>query len=75
MPLPEIHDDVTPTQLVEILSSYWGVKKDAELGRCIGVERGSIAQYKNRSTTDVQTNIIIELLRDIRYLESQLPSS
>lgn len=75
MTLPEIPDDLTPAQIVETLAAYWGVKKDAELGRCIGVERGSIAQYKGRSTSDVQTKMIIALLRDIRYLESKLSSN
>ncbi len=71
----KIHDDITPTQLVDHLASYWGVEKDSALAREIGVERGSIAHYRNRTTTDVQTKIIIALLRDIEYLEKKISHS
>ena len=58
MPLPEIIDNTTPAQITKILSDYWGLRNDSELSREIGVERGSIAQYKNRKTIDIQTKII-----------------
>lgn len=66
-------DNITANELVDLLQKYWGLNGDAELARELGVERWSVGQYRKRKGfADIPSRIIINLLRDIDYLENKL---
>lgn len=71
MELDKIPDDISANNLADTLLHYWGLKFDSDLEREIAVSRGSVHQYRKRKSTDIQTKIIIALLRDIAYLEKK----
>lgn len=76
MTMPTIPDDLTASGLVDLLQTYWALKSDAELGRSLGKERGTIRQFREKGTlTDIKGAIILELLGDIAYLEKKLQDS
>ena len=74
MTLANIADDIQPSELTDRLIEYWKLKTDGELARELGINnRVKVAQYRNRrGTDDIQYRIIVNLLRDIGYLEKKL---
>lgn len=74
MNLSDITDDISPNDLIDMLSAYWGIKSDAELARELGIQdRKKVAQYRNRKgKDDIQYRIIVALLRDIEYLDKKI---
>ncbi len=70
-----IADDIPASDLLNLLTEYWGLKNDAELARELTVDRRSISQYRRRESSDIQTKIIIALLRDIGYLEKKIQNA
>ncbi|OQX16135.1 MAG: hypothetical protein BWK73_04535 [Thiothrix lacustris] len=76
MNLTDITDDISPNDLTDVLSAYWGIKSDAELARELGIEdRRKVTQYRNRKgKDDIQYRMIVALLRDIGYLERKITS-
>lgn len=58
--------------MINRLKAHWNFKEDKELGDYIGAPKSSISKYKTRSTTDLQTSIIIKLLDDIELLKTQI---
>lgn len=74
MNLAAIADDIQPSALTDLLMEYWKLKTDGELARELGIgDRKKVGQYRNRKgTDDIQYRIIVNLLRDIGYLESKL---
>jgi hypothetical protein len=74
--LANIPDSITANDLVDLLQGYWGMNGDAELARELGVERWSVGQYRKRQGfADIPSKIIINLLRDIGYLEAKLSAA
>ena len=61
-------------ELTDTLLEYWKLKSDGELARELGIDnRVKVQQYRNRKgTEDIQYRIIVNLLRDIGYLERKL---
>lgn len=74
MNLANIADDIQPGDLVDLLMNYWDIKSDGELARELGIDnRVKVAQYRKRKgNDDIQYRIIVNLLRDIGYLEGKL---
>ena len=72
MKLDNINDDMSAADITDILIQYWGLKGDADLERTLAVGNWSVGQYRKRKTADIQTKMIIALLRDIAYLEKKL---
>jgi hypothetical protein len=74
MSLLSIADDIQPNELTDTLLEYWKLKTDGELARELKIDnRVKVAQYrKRRGTDDIQYRIIVNLLRDIGYLEKKL---
>jgi len=77
MNLTNIPDDIQPNELTDTLLAYWKLASDGELARELGIDnRVKVAQYrKRRGTDDIQYRIIVNLLRDIGYLEGKLKAS
>lgn len=69
--LSTISDDITASELTDLLIKYWKLKSDYDLANSLGIDRRSVYRYRNRKTSDIQTKIIIDLLRDIAYLEKK----
>jgi hypothetical protein len=76
MNLTNITDGISANDLTDLLMQQWGIKTDAELARELGIEdRRSVGQFRNRKRNDdIQFRIIVNLLRDIGYLEKKLAS-
>lgn len=76
MQLANIQDDIQPSELTDLLINYWKLKTDSDLARELGIsDRKKVGQYRNRrGTDDIQYRIIVNLLRDIGYLEKKLES-
>lgn len=77
MSLAKIADNIQPNDLTDALMGYWDLKSDGELARELGIDsRVKVAQYRRRKgTDDIQYRIIVNLLRDIGYLEGKLQQS
>lgn len=73
--LTSIPDDIAAPDLINRLTEYWGLKNNAELARELNVDRRSVNQYRKRESSDIQTKIIIALLRDIGYLEKKIQTA
>ncbi len=71
MDLSRIPDDISANDLTDTLLEHWGLRFDTDLEQELGIARGSVNQYRKRKTSDIQTKIIVALLRDIAYLESK----
>lgn len=71
MDLSRIPDSINANDLTDTLLEHWGLRFDTDLEQELGIARGSVNQYRKRQTTDIQTKIIIALLRDIAYLENK----
>lgn len=72
--LTQIKNNIAPDDLTNLLMQYWELNSDADLTRELELEdRRKVHQYRKRKgTDDIQYRIIVSLLRDIGYLETQL---
>ncbi len=62
----------SPNEIFDMLLEYWEMDSDAELAKQIEVSAKSVNQARGGKRLGIKDKIIIELLRDYRYMEDKL---